>query len=41
MNHVRVITITGQEVEITLEEAHRIADSMHPKMMGLNIMKKY
>jgi hypothetical protein len=32
MNHVRVITITGQEVEITLEEAHRIADSMHPKM---------
>jgi hypothetical protein len=32
MNHVRVATVTGQEVDITLEEAHRIASSMHPKM---------
>lgn len=32
MNHVRVTTVTGQEVEISLEEAHRIATHMHPKM---------
>jgi hypothetical protein len=31
MNHVRVTTVTGQEVEITPEEALRIAKSMHPQ----------
>ena len=31
MNHVRVTTVTGQEVEITPEEAIRIAKSMHPQ----------
>jgi hypothetical protein len=31
MNHVRVTTITGHEVEIPHEEAIRIAKSMHPQ----------
>jgi hypothetical protein len=35
MNHVRAITITGQEVEVTHEEAQRIAKSMHPHPTSL------
>jgi hypothetical protein len=31
MNHVRVTTVTGHEVEIPHEEALRIAESMHPQ----------
>lgn len=30
MNHVRAITITGQEVELSHEEVQRIAKSLHP-----------
>lgn len=31
MNHVRVTTVTGHEVDIPHEEALRIAQSMHPQ----------
>ena len=36
MNHVRAITITGQEVEITHEEAQRIAKMLNPHPHSLD-----
>ena len=30
MNHVRVTTTTGQEVEIPYDEIHRVMKNMHP-----------
>ena len=29
MNHVRVTTVSGQEVDIPLDEIHRVMKSMH------------
>lgn len=39
MNHVRVITTMGQEVEITHEEAQRIARSISPRPVVDNFHK--
>lgn len=32
MNHVRVTTVSGQEVEIPFDEIHRVMKSMHPRV---------